>query len=1072
MKHQENSSLNKGDSKYVNTLFGELKKTIEEPAFGETSMFYPFDSSSSEEEDASSDPLKRNLSQKFEASIHKKLGKYEGMQPSIIGSIVTTVIHLAGLCLSFLEGDKIRAVWITFYFVVQVAWIGLFLLMTRESYRKSKVFGVVSFLTKTMLHFLFILNLSYSTSLPIVAKLMLIRGSVLVPSTANLYPTINGIVEIASDLCIFLIVGADNHQNGNPISISLIIFALGGAFNLYYRLWNSSVIEKMADWLQLAMEKLVVNADLFSTLGGHPTFWQKSETPGLRRRPCFPPELTLTKTLSSPGKRRALKQSSQPIRIEGKIHAEEGLLSAEDRKIGESPTKRMSMTADEISSILKDVFFTQYSCFEAIVNDRLEKDPDIKFQNGCNSFRLLMSKHLEKEGKISMELVWEELINILLVNFNCIVKLGNLDLLIDGSPKYQISCALTACSFWSNSENTRYFYSKLEKEKTKNGSEQESPSVIEEDHQTTNHSLLDFKQDMEKNENFNGIVKRSIDKTKLEKDKDGNSELTSSPISPQVDKETPFKSEELISVVVHDMRSPLMCILGNLELIDFELKGKPSYSLVEPLIKSSMSASALLENLVSDILDAARIAKGIFKMNPTKMNLEETLKECVSTVSLAAKSRKIDIHLDYEGHQKIITSDKHRIKQVILNFLSNSIKFTQNGNIWIKVHELSKTIELSVKDDGAGISPEFLPHIFAKYRTDNQNKKNTQGIGLGLFICKSIIHKLGPKKDIKVESKLGDGTSFTFEIYKDTEKTTSPRETVAHEQSHLRKYSYGTIGCANYKANSTKDIAMMNTYNKAKSNMTIFAFNNQSAMESRRLIQTKMKWDISWVTKFKEQIPQEVSPETSLSIKKTSSGYPTTSILAFKKITSTENSNANNSKTDFSGSQMNMQDSDAQMRLSMPLVKATLDELSAEDESMEVDMTVLIVDDEPFILELLSDFFIIASEDLGIGVVEDSATDVHTTAEKMGKRDYDLVIIDFYLPDGTGPNFVKSFVEKQKLEGGKIPLFALSTGAERHEVEAETDSSLFFRILTKPITLAKFKELLQAVKDFKKANSK
>lgn len=1071
MKRPDSGNWNNQDVQYTKSLFAEMKDIINERAFGEDTMFYPCSSSSEDEDEEMSSTVNPNM-ESIETALHKKLAKYDRMQPNFVGCLIAYVLYFTGMTIIYKTDKSVSLSLFSLLATLTVISMSfLALTLKSESARKSSMVGFAAFAVRLLMHLIFLANLYISHKVPVLIKVLLVRASVMTPSTIKVQLVSFSVLDILTDLGILLILAKEQKADLSQTAwYSLGLYVMATAYHLYYRQWSSAMLCKISSWLKIVLGKLVVHSNLYNALGGHPTIWQRNKTAGTRRRQCLP-NLSLTKTLSSPGVRSSEKSLNRPFKSDERSHSFSGHLDSKEIIPSVSPKVRMSMTADEISSILKDVFYTPKTTFEAMVNGKDDLASRTKFEASCNSFRLLMAKHVEKEGLITMELVWEELINIILANYNCIIKLSNLEMSLGGSSGFKIACTLTACSFWSVFEHTRYFYSKLEKDgqsgepdppvSLKEKSDKEIAAIID----LSNLSALEDKKSTE-----------VLSESKKDTSRKSETIMKDSPISSKSgtfseSKEPPFKPEELISVVVHDMRSPLMCILGNLELIDYELRDKPSYSLVEPLIKSSMSASALLETLVSDILDAARIAKGIFKINPVKMNLEETLKECVSTVNLAASSRHVEIHMDYETEHRIITSDKHRIKQVMLNFLSNSIKFTQNGNIWISVRELSNTMQVSIRDDGIGISPEMLPHIFSKYKSDNQNKKNSQGIGLGLFICKSIIQKIGPKKEIKVKSKVGEGTTFTFEIYKDAEKESSPRAAVSHEQSHLRKYAYGTMGCSNNKAKSTKEIALMNSYSKPRSNMTIFALNNQSAMESRRLIQTKMRWDISWITKFKETIPSTDSPEKeTTTVTKMGSSRLSNKAHPFKRITSSETSNINNSRIDLSASQVNLHDTDY-LKHSHPLIKASLDDVSMDEESVELDLSVLIVDDEPFILELLSDFFIIASEDLNIKVVEDSAPDIQTTASKMESKDYDLVIIDFYLPDGTGPGFVKTFIERKKQEGGKIPLFALSTGAEMHEISAETDPSIFFKILTKPITLAKFKDLLHAVKHKKRLES-
>lgn len=905
-----------------------------------------------------------------------------------------------------------------------------------------------------------------------VAKVTLLRATALVPCMLNMSIYDNIWISFTTDLSTFLTVKCNLlHLGEFNIWVSFILYSISYYLHIYHQLWQSALYKKITGWIDILLDKLLMHTSIYEVLGGIPTTWQKSKTTVTNRSFKRPKP---KQRVSSPGK-KANKGSPLKKTNAEKLAQEDDQLAFKDNVELEEPEKvRLSMTSDEISSILKDVYYTANTTFESIFNNNEDEEIEITFQNSCSSFKLLMCSHIEKDNFLSMELVWEELINVILANFDCIIKLSNLELSLDGSPKCSIRCKLTACSIWSFSENRRYFYSKLQKEKL----EREESYFDKPNNDFKIEPLKQLKSSITfKNSGSLESIRERTERTTPDKSSRSpiQEKKQDSLASPLQSKDPPFIYEELISVMVHDMRSPLMCILGNLELIDFEMKQQASYPLVEPLIKSSMSASALLENLVSDILDAARISKGIFRMNPTKLNLEETIKECFSIVELAAKAKHINLHMIYESKLKIITSDKHRIKQVILNFLSNSIKFTQNGDIWLRVKDKINTLQIQIEDTGEGISSSFLPSLFTKFKSDNKSKNNSQGIGLGLFICKSLISKLGPNQKIGVKSELSKGTSFTFEIFKNLDQISSPRQVASHEQSYLRKYANGSIGCVNNKANSTKEIAFLNYYSKPKTNVSIFALNHQPAMESRRLIQTKMKWDISWVTEMKDgDTKKRISPE-HMSFLRTESERPIKKYNhSFKPLTQKDMSNKNKSNKEYERSLGNISDLDQLYKQSHGLIKATLDEDSegVEDDGVEISLSVLIVDDEPFILELLSDFFIIATSDLNMNVVEDSAPDIQTTAEKMENKDYDLVMIDCYLPDGTGPAFVSKFVERRKAEGGKIPLFALSTGADIDDIRNEANPDIFFRILTKPITLKKFKELLIDVKRKKKSELK
>lgn len=138
--------------------------------------------------------------------------------------------------------------------------------------------------------------------------------------------------------------------------------------------------------------------------------------------------------------------------------------------------------------------------------------------------------------------------------------------------------------------------------------------------------------------------------------------------------------------------------------------------------------------------------------------------------------------------------------------------------------------------------------------------------------------------------------------------------------------------------------------------------------------------------------------------------------------------------------------------------------MSAEEvEKVGKGLQVLLVDDEPLILDLLSDFFEAVTDDLKMEVEEDSAASIEEAWDKMNAKDYDLVLIDYNLPDGTGPDLVREYVDAKRKNNGKMPLFALSSGYEAEDFKDDPNASLFFSILTKPISMEQFKQLLLKV---------
>jgi signal transduction histidine kinase len=159
-------------------------------------------------------------------------------------------------------------------------------------------------------------------------------------------------------------------------------------------------------------------------------------------------------------------------------------------------------------------------------------------------------------------------------------------------------------------------------------------------------------------------------------------------------------------------------------------------------------------------LDAGRIRNGKLDLNITSYNLDETLSAAIETVQLA-----------YPGHSifltgmtgLLVTGDKERIRQVIVNLLTNAIKYSPDAHeVGVNVVEENGLVIVSVKDNGVGIRKENLEKIFELYYREERQATSVQGLGLGLFICQEIIHRHGGK--IWAESVPGEGSVFYFAV--------------------------------------------------------------------------------------------------------------------------------------------------------------------------------------------------------------------------------------------------------------------------------------------------------------------
>ena len=237
--------------------------------------------------------------------------------------------------------------------------------------------------------------------------------------------------------------------------------------------------------------------------------------------------------------------------------------------------------------------------------------------------------------------------------------------------------------------------------------------------------------------------------------------------------------KEFINVAAHELRTPIMPILGLSELLYNKVINKKGSSLKQETLKEYLQIivrnSYRLHKLVEDILDVTKIESRIFKLNTELVELNEVIANVVIDFENIIKNKKHDddgknknnVKIIYEPNRNkiFVNADKTRLTQVISNILDNALKFTQEGFIIIttritykeKDNDDNKVIVI-IKDSGIGIDNEILPRLFTKFAT-----KSDQGTGLGLFIVKKIIEAHGGKIWAENNSN-GIGSTFYFTL--------------------------------------------------------------------------------------------------------------------------------------------------------------------------------------------------------------------------------------------------------------------------------------------------------------------
>lgn len=222
---------------------------------------------------------------------------------------------------------------------------------------------------------------------------------------------------------------------------------------------------------------------------------------------------------------------------------------------------------------------------------------------------------------------------------------------------------------------------------------------------------------------------------------------------------------QFLTNMSHELRTPLNSIIGFSDVLLSRHSGDINTA-QERYINNVLGSGRHLLQLINDLLDISSIEAGKMKIAPECFLVDEAIEEVLAIVNILALKKKISLNVKGGFAGQVITADKKTFKQIMYNLLSNAIKFTaEGGSIEIEgtFHKEKKEMDVSVTDNGIGIKPENLPHIFEPfYRSNEGYSRQDNGTGLGLSLTKNLIGMNNGR--ISVESQVGKGSKFIFTL--------------------------------------------------------------------------------------------------------------------------------------------------------------------------------------------------------------------------------------------------------------------------------------------------------------------
>jgi PAS domain S-box-containing protein len=216
---------------------------------------------------------------------------------------------------------------------------------------------------------------------------------------------------------------------------------------------------------------------------------------------------------------------------------------------------------------------------------------------------------------------------------------------------------------------------------------------------------------------------------------------------------------EFTRALVHELKTPLTPVLASSSVLVDELQGEPLLSLARNIEQGASN----LNNRIDELLDLARGEIGMLHLNPQPVEPLRLLSVIANYMAPVASSHSQTLTLDLPPSLPLVWADEGRLRQIVLNLLSNAAKFTpEGGKITLRARETGANLVIEVQDSGHGISKEEQQRLFEPYHRLERDRERLSGLGLGLALCKTLVELHGGR--IWVESSVGQGSTFIFSV--------------------------------------------------------------------------------------------------------------------------------------------------------------------------------------------------------------------------------------------------------------------------------------------------------------------
>lgn len=223
---------------------------------------------------------------------------------------------------------------------------------------------------------------------------------------------------------------------------------------------------------------------------------------------------------------------------------------------------------------------------------------------------------------------------------------------------------------------------------------------------------------------------------------------------------------EFFANISHELRTPINVILSATQILSMNLHGQipMNYEKKETYYNSIKQNSFRLIKIINNLIDITKLEAGYFKLSCYNNDIIDVVENITLSIASYVEDKSIELIFDTNVEEKIIACDPEKIERIILNLISNALKFTNpGGSILVTIKDLGNEVKLSVKDTGVGIPDDKLGVIFERFsQVDKTLERNKDGSGIGLSLVKSLVELHGGRIDVK--SKFGEGSEFIITL--------------------------------------------------------------------------------------------------------------------------------------------------------------------------------------------------------------------------------------------------------------------------------------------------------------------